>query len=156
MTVVERKGDILTTEAKIIGIPSNRQATADKGLAKRVKEVFPWAHEEFSKKAMMFEVGGVVPTVRSGQHLLHMIIQESPGVGARYNSLHDAMAYTINYAEMEHRRSNTPLVLALPKLSEDPGDLEPKILDSILRAMSNTTPVIIEVWSTEEEASGTA
>lgn len=147
--MINRTGDVFTTEAVYIGHGVNCKGVMGKGIAKTIKERFPLAYSEYEElcstnqpflsHAQIVNCGDV--------SIVNMATQEHPGPDARYDALFVACAEGALKIVAECEESGRQPIMAIPQIGCGIGGLEWGKVETLLRAVEIVVPGFqFEVW----------
>lgn len=148
--MIQRRGDVFTTESPYIGHGVNLAGLMGKGIALTVKQNFTESHKAYvaACDSQAFGLGEVLLTRENERVLVHMATQRWPGPDARYEAIFDAAmdaAEKISAIAAQEERSP---VLAIPRIGAGIGGLEWDKVQSLLASVEILNPGFqFEVWS---------
>ena len=146
MTIVDRKGNIFDSEASAIGHGVNTYGVMGAGIAKQVRERFPYVYSVYrsSCDSGNFLPGMTIPVQdpETGVWILNLASQERPGADARLEWLEEALSETLRQISNMGWTS-----LALPQIGAGIGGLEWDDVRAMIVELSGEYPEItIELW----------
>lgn len=148
--MIQRRGDVFTTESPYIGHGVNLSGVMGKGIALTIRERFPESFNQYADACakQQLELGGVLITVENEKVLLHMATQRWPGPDARYDAIFDsAMDAAEQVSALAAEQERSP-VLAIPRIGAGIGGLEWDKVQSLLLAVEILNPGFqFEVWT---------
>ena len=148
--MIQRKGDVFTTEAAYIGHGVNLRGVMGRGIAKTIRENFPETYAEYKEaceKDTLF-LGDAMITEEGDTHIVNMATQVHIGPDARYDAIFEAAMHAAEQIVLECAEQNRSPVLAIPQIGCGIGGLEWSKVEILLRAVEILNPGFqFEVWS---------
>lgn len=150
MPLIERTGDIFTSEAEVIGHGVNVDGVMGAGIAKQVKERFPRAYKTYRRACLeQALVPGDYVAVASEDGsvtIANLATQDQPGANARLEWLKSSLTQLLDdMAATSYLRT-----LALPRIGAGIGGLQWDEVREAIEELSEQYPEIdIETWSFE-------
>lgn len=141
-------GDIFTTTARAVGHGVNTQGLMGAGIARTVRKLYPNMYMAYHNVCNdgRLKGGQVFPwkeTHLDGEtYILNIASQELPGANASYDHLVSGVKIALEWCDTW----NVP-VLALPRIGSGIGGLDEKVVEAILTALAEKSPVDIELWT---------
>ena len=142
--MIERYGDLFTTEAKHLGHGVNIQGKMGAGIAKTFREKFPdmYFHYRAQCHNQLLDVGQDFMFEENGLFIHNISSQEFTGRDAKYTWLQRGLV-----AAMENVEAVGGDLLALPEIGCGIGGLEwDNVKKFMLLAEENHPNVTLEVW----------
>lgn len=144
MKVIEREGDLFTTDAQAIGHGVNCAGLMGAGIAVKFREKFPEMYRYYLSlcQAGLLRPGSVYPYYTGDDVTVYNIAsQASPGADARYPWLVTGVMKALESCEtMGYDR------LALPYIGAGIGGLDRDEVRKRLAECAEASPVDIELW----------
>lgn len=147
--MIERHGDVFTTEATYIGHGVNCKGVMGAGIAKTVREKFPKVYEEYRHVCGSggMEPGAVFPYPENGKMIVNMATQYMPGPDATYQNVFNCFHNFSRGASMPDRISRYGNVIAIPQIGAGIGGLDWNLIKKIIEVVEEVHPAIeYEVW----------
>lgn len=145
-----RNGDLFTTDAKIIAHGANTKGVMGAGVAKTVKEKFPWNFKRYKQYCDMgLAVPGEFVAARDeGFIVLNLFSQDMPGPNAKYEWVAGSVFSALDsLSNLDDFRTPYGNVIAIPEIGSGIGGLEWKNVEIILTAAEAVYPEFeFEVW----------
>lgn len=144
--LIERTGDIFTTDADCIGHGVNTRGVMGAGIARAFRSKFPVMYETYRAACLAGQLlpGGVLPwtDAASGLMVFNIASQQVPGADARLPWLASAVAASLHMVAESGRTT-----LALPQIGCGIGGLAWGEVKPVLRRLAEDGPVDIEAWT---------
>ncbi len=148
--MIQRKGDVFTTEAVFIGHGVNLRGVMGRGIAKTIKQEYPATFAIYAAecKANKLEIGTSLIVDEGDVQIVNMATQVHMGPDARYDAIFDAaMDAAAQIYELATEQDRSP-VLAIPRIGCGIGGLEWEKVETLLKAVEILTPGFqFEVWN---------
>lgn len=148
--MIQRKGDVFTTEAAFIGHGVNLRGVMGRGIAKTVRENYPTTFGLYAAicEQKGLQLGEVFITDEDDIHIVNMATQVHIGPDARYDAIFDAgMDAAERIIEIAAEEDRKP-VLAIPRIGCGIGGLEWEKVETLLKAVEVLNPGFqFEVWN---------
>lgn len=148
--MIQRKGDVFTTEATFIGHGVNLRGVMGRGIAATIRENYPKSFAEYAAECAgnYLDLGQILVTEEGDLRLVHMATQRHLGPDARYDAIFDAgMEAAEHVMNISAEEDRTP-ILAIPRIGCGIGGLEWEKVETLLRAVEILNPGFqFEVWN---------
>ncbi len=148
--MIQRKGDVFTTEATFIGHGVNLRGVMGRGIAATIRENYPNTFELYAKqcKGDYLNLGDVFVTNEDEVRIVNMVTQKHLGPDARYDAIFDAgMEAAVAVMDISADEDRTP-ILAIPRIGCGIGGLEWEKVETLLKAVEILNPGFqFEVWN---------
>ena len=148
--MIQRKGDVFTTETVFIGHGVNLRGVMGRGIAKTIKEKFPETYDKYAEACehKYITIGDAFITEEGDLRIVNMATQVHMGPDARYDAIFDsAMDAAAQVYEMA-KEMDRNAVLAIPRIGCGIGGLEWEKVQTLLEAVEILTPGFqFEVWN---------
>lgn len=152
--MINKTGDLFTTENKALLHGVNTHGVMGSGIALPFKNKFPKMYEEYVRFCVQ---GHLLP----GQTMIffapediliyNAATQDAPGPNARYewidSSVREAASFQIKRNKDFPERN--PLLISMPRIGCGIGGLEWEKVEQILLEIEKDTGITFEVWSLE-------
>lgn len=142
--MIERNGDLFTTDLEVIGHGVNTVGVMGAGVARIVRNKFPETYAVYKDdcKSGYLLPGGVSFWSENGKTIANIASQHLPGPDADYTLLANAVEEAI--IECKYWGINT---MALPQIGCGIGGLEWEKVEKILLALEKDYDFEFEVWT---------
>lgn len=148
--MIQRKGDVFTTEAAFIGHGVNLRGVMGRGIAATIRAEFPEAYEEYREACedKSLKLGEAIVSHEDQFNIVHMATQVHLGPDARYDAIFKAGMYAaLDVMDMCHGEDRQP-ILAIPRIGCGIGGLEWEKVETLLKAVEILNPGFqFEVWN---------
>lgn len=147
--MIERNGDIFTTDATYIGHGVNCMGLMGAGIAKTVREKFPKTYAEYNQlcKDGHLKPGGYFAYPENDKVIVNLASQNKPGADASYGWLFSSLYGFAGLASQSERLERNGNLIALPEIGCGIGGLEWDTVVKVLEAIEAIYPEIeFEVW----------
>lgn len=147
--MIEKNGDLFTTEATYIGHGVNCMGLMGAGVAKTVREKFPQTYEEYQYMCShnYLIVGDFFPYDENGKVIVNLATQYRPGPDATYEAVFGALTKFSKQASTPRRITKNGNVIAIPEIGCGIGGLEWPVVKKIILLVEEIYPEIeYEVW----------
>ena len=152
--MIERKGDIFTTEAGYIGHGVNCRGVMGAGIAKRFRSEFG---EDYYRQYVLDSRMGVLEPGKITHYeaslhgydviVLNLASQKVPGANAKYPWLFESLYRAASFASSPIRMSDYAGTIAIPEIGCGIGGLEwPKAKKVIETVEYLVSTIEFEVW----------
>lgn len=149
--LINKTGDIFTSEQPAIGHGVNCYGVMGSGIARTVRELFPDVYKAYRKycKTTKLSGGEMLPIASVfGPIILNLASQYHPGNNASYEFLEESVERAFVYCE-----ENNLSGFALPHIGAGIGGLELDQVLVVLQNKANKHPAIdLEVWEFKPQA----
>lgn len=146
MTIIEKTGDLFTSDAKMLGHGTNTLGVMGAGIAVQFKNRFPIMHYHYENLCSMVPSERLVGTAAvyhdSNLSIANIFSQDMPGSNARWSWLKRGVSNAMNTAYQ-----NGISKLAIPRIGCGIGGLDWDTTKPILIDSFNEHPVDLEIWS---------
>lgn len=147
--MIQRNGDVFTTEAAYIGHGVNLRGVMGRGIAKTIRENYPYTYETYKGhcEAKELAIGTSFVTQENDLWIVNMATQVHPGPDARYEAVFSAaMDAAMQVSDLADDADRSP-VLAIPQIGCGIGGLEWGKVEILLKAVETLNPGFqFEVW----------
>ena len=146
--MIEKHGDVFTTEATYIGHGVNCMGVMGAGIAKTVREKFPQVYKEY--KWLCNSLDGLKPGCyfvypENGKHIVNFATQRNPGPDATYEWLFTSLLRFSQQAVARIPKNGN--LVAIPELGCGIGGLEWPVVKKVIETVEAIVPQIkYEVW----------
>lgn len=144
--LIHKTGDIFQTDADAIGHGVNTHGLMGAGIARQFRQILPKMYEAYHEacKSGALLPGGVFPwrEVDKHIHVMNIASQEKPGANASYDLLVSGVKIALEWCDTYGLKT-----LALPRIGSGIGGLDEKVVEAILTALAENSPVDIELWT---------
>ncbi len=146
--LIHKTGDIFTTTARAVGHGVNTQGLMGAGIARTFRKLYPtmyMAYHNVCNDGRL--VGGQVfpwkeTSLDGDTFILNIASQEKPGSNASYDFLVSGVKIALEWCDTWGLDT-----LALPRIGSGIGGLDEKVVEAILTALAENSPVDIELWT---------
>lgn len=152
MPIIDRTGNIFTTDAEAIGHGVNTEGVMGAGIAFSVRVMFPEIYKSYRDlcKADKLQPGEVFTAIdpRSRKYIVNLASQDKPGANARLEWVKSSLSTALNSLAIEGVRT-----LALPRIGAGIGGLNWTEVRSAIEEIAEAYPSIdIELWEFKPES----
>lgn len=149
--MIERNGDVFTTEATYIGHGVNCKGIMGAGIAKTIREKFPLVYECYRldcfNRPEYFRPGSFSVYAENGKNIVNLVTQDRPGPNANYIWVFDSLYRFSFNARKSGKIEKYGNVCAIPEIGCGIGGLEWPVVKKIIEAVESAVPEIeYEVW----------
>lgn len=145
--MIERTGDVFTTEAKYIGHGVNTQGVMGAGIAKTIRDKFPHVYKEYRWLCMGNNLtpGNFFVYPENGKLIVNFATQAMPGPDANYDWLFTSLLRFSQQAVAKIPKNGN--LVAIPELGCGIGGLEWPTVKQTIELVEAIVPEIkYEVW----------
>lgn len=147
--MINKKGDVFTTDAIYIGHGVNCYGVMGAGIAKTVRDKFPKVYEEYAEVCRndKLKPGSFFPYPQHGKMIVNLATQNKPGPDATYENVFNALAGFSRQASTTIRLEAFGNVIAIPQIGAGIGGLKWPVVEMIVELVEEMYPEIVyEVW----------
>lgn len=148
-TVINKTGDVFTTDATYIGHGVNCKGVMGAGIAKTIREKFPKVYDEYRQ---VCQNGGLIPGAifaypENGKMIVNMATQNNPGPDATYDAVFSCLYRFSRTASQPGKIKRYGNVIAIPEIGCGIGGLELPIVEMAIEMVEEIFPdITYEVW----------
>lgn len=146
--LIHKTGDIFTTTSRAVGHGVNTHGLMGAGIARTFRTRYPKMYEAYHQECLLGKLpgGSVFPWREEYEDgtsfIFNIASQEKPGSNASYDHLVSGVKIALEWCDTW----GVP-VLALPRIGSGIGGLDEKVVEAILTALAEKSPVDIELWT---------
>lgn len=147
--MIERNGDVFTTDAYYIGHGVNCTGVMGAGIAKTVREKFPQTYYEYKRvcETGTFRPGSYFIYQEGGKGIVNLATQDKPGPDARYPWLFNVLYRFSKRARQPEKVAKFGAVCAIPELGCGIGGLDWEGVKKVIETVEFVVPGFeYEVW----------
>lgn len=151
--MIERQGDLFTTDAKVLAHGVNCKGVMGAGIAKSFRDKFPDMYKEYQYLCNrgILRLGSFYSYTTDDIMIFNLTTQYKPGPDARYgsvfSSLLDSAMSLDDFNKSDGKYGNT---IAMPEIGCGIGGLEWGNVEAIIGVVEKIVPGIeFEVWHYE-------
>lgn len=143
--MIERTGDLFTTDLEVIGHGVNTVGIMGAGVAKIVRDRFPRTYKAYVRDC---HSGLLIPGIslpgpkENDKFIMNIASQHLPGSNAKLSWLATAVEYAIDILQKSDRNT-----MAIPQIGCGIGGLEWEAVKQILVALEKDYDFEFEVWT---------
>jgi O-acetyl-ADP-ribose deacetylase (regulator of RNase III) len=147
--MIEKQGDVFTTDATYIGHGVNCKGVMGAGIAKTIREKFPKVYDEYRQVCAN---GGLVPGSlfaypENGKMIVNLATQNNPGPDATYEAVINSLLHFSKVASEPNKIKRYGNTIAIPEIGCGIGGLEWPIVELAIELVEEVYPEIeYEVW----------
>lgn len=148
MTVIEKIGNVFTSDADYVGHGVNIYGIMGAGIAVQVRNKFPEVYERYVEACAAGELipGGClsVQDPATGVVISNLATQDKPGANARLEWLESSLSGLLEVLS----ESDGDVKLALPQIASNIGGLEWVDVRELIISLAEQYPkVTVELWT---------
>jgi len=150
--MIERTGDVFTTDATYIGHGANTKGLMGAGIALAIREKFPVNYLEYSRicRENLATPGDFSAIPDSGRVIVNFYSQQFPGPDAQYEWVANSFMSFARMASHPLRLDNHGNKIAIPQIGCGIGGLQWEPVKKIVEAVEACYPAIEwELWTYE-------
>lgn len=148
--MIERNGDVFTTEATYIGHGVNCKGIMGAGIAKTIREKCPQVYQEYKavcNSGLGLNPGEFFVYSENGKYIVNMATQDMPGPNAHYPWLFNVLYNFSKSARNPEKLKKYGNICAIPELGCGIGGLEWPGVKKVIETVEFVVPGIeYEVW----------
>lgn len=155
--MIERNGDVFTTDAIYIGHGVNICGVMGAGIAKTIREKFPQVYKEYKavcehgndniQLGLGWWTGDFFAYPENGKVIVNFSTQEKPGPDATYEAVFSSLFKFSKQAAHPKKIEKNGNIIAIPEIGCGIGGLEWPVVELIIEAVEAAVPEIeYEVW----------
>lgn len=148
MTVIEKRGDLFSSTAGVIGHGVNTQGYMGAGIAKSFRELYPKNYQVYKDACLKGRLnpGEALVTNTDGRFIANIASQEFPGANASLSLLHDGLTAALMTVQILGGEVDNSL--AIPRIGAGIGGLIWEDALVVIEEVSKEFPkVTIEIWT---------
>lgn len=152
--MINRTGDVFTTDATYIGHGVNCKGVMGAGIAKRFRDEFPLNYAEYRRTCdievnftKLFLPGSYLTFFENEKVIVNFATQHNPGPDAKYPWIFTSFYRWADKASRPERIEKYGNKIAIPEIGCGIGGLEVKNLHNIVLTIEGIFPdIVFEVW----------
>lgn len=144
--LTHKTGDIFQSSAGAIGHGVNTRGLMGAGIARQFRQKYPDMYQAYYESCAdgSLRPGGVFPWKAPGRVIMNIASQQEPGASASYDMLISGVKIALEWCDTYGIET-----LALPRIGSGIGGLDEAVVEGILIALAEKSPVDIELWTFE-------